>query len=84
VFVTAYARANLYSAILNIGNDYLYSDTDSVKLINYEKHEFYFICYNNNVIKKLKAMCNFHNLDYSKIQFKTNKNIIKHIGHQRM
>ncbi len=32
VWITAYARFNLWTAILALGNDYIYSDTDSIKV----------------------------------------------------
>ena len=35
VFVTAYARKNLWSAIFNINYDYVYSDTDSIIYMGY-------------------------------------------------
>ena len=46
VFVTAAARRNLYTAIIEMGDDYIYSDTDSVKYINHNKHTEYFDRYN--------------------------------------
>ena len=52
VWVTAYARKNLVNAILSIGDDFVYCDTDSVKFIN--NHEDFFNTYNENVIKKLQ------------------------------
>ena len=33
VFITAYARFNLWTAILTLGDDYIYSDTDSIKVL---------------------------------------------------
>ena len=36
IYVTAYARRNLWTGILAVGNDYVYSDTDSIKTLNYE------------------------------------------------
>lgn len=57
VWVTAYARKNLFSAILEFEDDYVYSDTDSVKGINIKNHLEYFEEYNNNVIEKLKRAC---------------------------
>lgn len=32
VYITAYARFNLWTAILTLGNGYIYSDTDSIKV----------------------------------------------------
>lgn len=62
VWVTSYARANLFSGILACGNDYVYSDTDSIKVLNYEKHMDYINNYNELVHKKLEAAANFHRL----------------------
>lgn len=80
VFVTAYARRNLWNGILNIGNDYIYSDTDSIKLLNIEKHKDYISEYNNNCIKKLKAMCDFTGIDFNLTKPKTIKGIEKPLG----
>ena len=32
VYITSYARFNLWTAILTLGDDYIYSDTDSIKV----------------------------------------------------
>lgn len=58
IFVTAYARRNLMSGVLELGNDYLYSDTDSVKFINPEKHQDYFNNYNENILNKIYTTLN--------------------------
>lgn len=60
VWTTAYAQRNLFNAIYHLKYDYVYSDTDSVKFINYEKHKKYFIDYNNRVKEKLKRAMNHH------------------------
>lgn len=65
VWVTAYARANLFSAIASLGNDYVYADTDSVKYLNYENHEEYFNAYCDTTLKKIKAAAEFHCIDES-------------------
>ena len=54
IWVTAYARRNLWEAILELGEDYRYSDTDSVKFINLEQHKAFFENYNKNILRKLK------------------------------
>lgn len=62
VFITAYARRNLFSAIYEFGDDYRYSDTDSVKGVNYHNHIKYFERYNANIINKLEKALKFHQL----------------------
>ena len=47
VWVTAYARRNLWTAILALDEDVVYCDTDSVKYLN--NHDDFFIEYNKNV-----------------------------------
>lgn len=42
VWVTAQARWRLYDAIAECGKDFIYCDTDSVKILNAEKHQWYF------------------------------------------
>lgn len=80
VWVTAYARRNLWSGILNIGEDYVYSDTDSIKLLNYEKHIPYIEWYNKNLVEKLKKMCNFRKIDFNLMKPKTKEGVEKMIG----
>lgn len=80
VWVTAYARRNLWSGILNIGEDYVYSDTDSIKLLNYEKHIPYIEWYNKNLVEKLKKMCDFRKIDFNLLKPKTKEGVEKMIG----
>ena len=80
IWVTAYARANLWNGILNIGNDYCYSDTDSIKLINVDKHKDYFENYNARIVAKLNKMLDHYNLPRDAISPKTIKNEVKTIG----
>lgn len=63
VYVTAYARRNLFTAIYELKDDYIYSDTDSVKFLNYEKHTSYFENYNKRLMQKLRTACEYHNID---------------------
>ena len=80
VWVTAYARKNLWNGILEIGIDYVYSDTDSVKFLNYEKHKEYINRYNLDVERKLKKMCEFRQIEFERLKPKTIKGVEKMIG----
>lgn len=88
VFITAYARKNLYSGIIAMEhndnneycNDYIYSDTDSIKIFNADKHTRYFDNYNAMIRKKLKNMCDFYNIDYNLCKPKTINGIEKILG----
>lgn len=80
VWVTAYARKNLWNGILEIGIDYVYSDTDSVKFLNYEKHTEYINRYNLDVERKLKKMCKFRQIEFERLKPKTIKGVEKMIG----
>lgn len=80
VWVTAYARKNLWSGILNIGLDYVYSDTDSIKFLEYDSHKDYIKSYNENIEKKLKAMCEYYHIDFNRCKPKNNKGKTKLIG----
>lgn len=80
IFITAYAMRNLFTGIYELGDDYIYSDTDSIKYTNKEKHTNYIERYNKIVEKKLIAMCNHYDIDKSLIQPKTIKGETKLIG----
>lgn len=80
VYVTAYARNNLYTAILTMKNDYIYSDTDSVKIMNKEKYKEYFDTYNRNITNKISKVLSFYNIDVSESTPKTVKGVIKPLG----
>lgn len=80
VWVTAYARKNLWTGIIAIGNDYVYSDTDSIKCLNYDKHSKYINWYNEMTIQKLEMMCEHYKLDKSLLTPKTIKGEVKLIG----
>lgn len=80
VVVTALARQNLWSGILELKNDYIYSDTDSVKFINSEKHKQYFERYNKDITEKLKMMCDKKGFNHDDLAPKTVKGISKPLG----
>lgn len=80
IWVTAYARANLWKAIFEFKEDYCYSDTDSVKGINRDKHKKFFEQYNNLMIKKLKLMCSHYDIPFEDVAPFTIKGEQKIIG----
>lgn len=80
IWVTAYARRNLFSGIYEFQEDYVYSDTDSLKAINVEKHMEYIDRYNRIVNKKLKDACEFHKIPFEDTRPKTIKGIEKPLG----
>ncbi len=80
IYVTSYAKRNLFSGIKELGQDYLYADTDSVKFLNYEKHKEYFENYNKLVKDKLLTMLNHYKMDPLLIEPKTIKGDVKLIG----
>lgn len=80
VWVTAYARSNLFSGIVSIGEDYIYSDTDSLKIVNYDKHVDYIDSYNRSIVTKIEAASKFHNISKDRFSPKTKDGDVKTIG----
>lgn len=79
-YITSVARANLFSGIAAFGNDYIYSDTDSIKVINSARHMDYINAYNKGCDDKLLKMCNHYNFDYSLTRPLTIKGVSKPLG----
>lgn len=80
VFVTAYARRNLFTGIKECGSDYVYSDTDSLKIINAENHKNYFKMYDKMVKYKLEKACEYHGIDFKRVEPKNSKGVKKRLG----
>lgn len=80
VWITAYARKNLWSAILEFKEDYVYSDTDSIKGENFDKHKKYFEEYNIKVKDKIKKCLKYHNIPLKMANPKTIKGVEKPLG----
>lgn len=66
IYITAYARSRLFSAIYELQEDYVYSDTDSVKYFNYYPHERYFIECNTRAYIELAKMCTHYKIDFER------------------
>lgn len=80
LWVTAYARRNLWTGILAVENDYIYSDTDSLKLFNYDKHQPYIKWFNDTIIKKMEIMCDYYQFDKALLSPKTKQGKVKILG----
>lgn len=80
VFVTAYARRNLFTAIKEFNTDYVYSDTDSVKVRNYNAHYAYIESYNANITKKINNVCTHYGLSTELAKPKTKDGKVKPLG----
>ena len=66
IWVTSLNRLALSSAIYALGNDYIYSDTDSVKYVHPEKHKGYFEKYNAYMMNELKKASEYHGIPLEK------------------
>ena len=80
VWVTAYARRNLFTGILEFQGDYIYSDTDSIKVKNINKHSDYIKKYNDNVRQKLEQAMQYHDLPFELVEPKTKEGKPKLLG----
>ena len=80
IFVTAFARRAIWNAIIECKEDYRYSDTDSVKFTNLNKHIDYFNNYNNRLQTRLKKVMDFLNIPFEKCTPKTIEGKVKPIG----
>lgn len=80
IWVTAYARRNLFSGILEFGSDYVYSDTDSIKGINCEQHDAYIQKYNEFIRMKMQMAMDHHRLSIDLTEPETIEGIKKPLG----
>lgn len=80
IWVTAYNRYNLFTGIMEFNRDYIYSDTDSLKVKNIEKHIDYINNYNAWVEYKLEKAMKYHKLDIGLVKPKTIKGEVKILG----
>lgn len=78
--MTAYARRNLFTGITEFAGDYVYSDTDSVKVLNADKHMDYINGYNERIRAQLIAACEYHGLDPALIEPQTIEGKTKTLG----
>lgn len=80
VWITSYARANLFSGIRAIGRDYIYSDTDSIKFTNVDDHMDYIEAYNKDIMEKLRKACKYHKIGFCAVWPENSKGVKKQLG----
>lgn len=80
VWTTAYTRRNLWKAILELGKDYCYSDTDSVKVLHTETHIDYFKRYNEEISRKIERAAKHHGISPDEFKPRTVTGKTKVIG----
>ena len=81
IWVTSYARRNLFMGVKAIGNDYLYADTDSMKIRNGNKYIPWINKYNDYIKYKMEKALKWHKLDFSMCSPKTIDGKIKPLGY---
>ena len=68
VWITAYGRKRLWECILARPEQYVYSDTDSMKMFYDKDNRKIINMLNNNMKQKLLKMCEYYNIDFNKCQ----------------
>lgn len=80
VWITAHSRYKLLNFIEQVGMDYIYCDTDSIKLLNKSDYDEIFTKYNNEIFKKQLIAAGYHEISIDKFRPKNPKGITKSIG----
>ncbi|MBQ1294541.1 MAG: hypothetical protein IIY21_10910 [Clostridiales bacterium] len=64
IFISAWSRAHLVSCIAEMGKDFVYSDTDSAKILNVENHKDWFDWYNEWISGAIKKTLDEYEIDH--------------------
>lgn len=80
IYTAAYARRNLWKGIIACGSDYIYSDTDSVKILHKEKHMKFINEYNEKIVAKIHKVCDYYKIPYEKSSPKDINGISHQLG----
>ena len=76
-----YATRNLIlGGILPAGDDYIYSDTDSIKILNGAKHQGHIDKYNRMVERKLRLVSEHYDIPFEMFAPRTVKGEVKLLG----
>lgn len=81
VWITSYNQANLWTAIREAKDCYVYADTDSVKVRFSERLEPYIRKYNELVDMKMRQACEYHKIPFYMTRPKTIKGVEKPLGY---
>ena len=88
-WTSAFSRAMLYDGILICGDDIIYSDTDSCKFLNKEKHVNDFNKWNLAIDKKVRTACAYYGIDFNimrgigRFDFESDVEMFKTLGAKR-
>lgn len=80
VWVTAWARHELFKGILEIDENVVYCDTDSIKFLNYENYKNWINEYNKNCIDEINKALSYYEIDLNLAKPKTIKGAEKPLG----
>ena len=81
IFVTCHVRKIIARAILELGDDYIYADTDSVKFKNADAHRAFFEDYNRLIDRKIERSSKINGLPIDLFKPKTIDGKEKPIGY---
>lgn len=80
VWITAYARYDLFREIIALGDDYVYADTDSIYCLNGDKNKHIFDKSNKRILGLLERACKVHGIDPLRLSPKDKKGKRRTIG----
>lgn len=63
ICISSWSRHELWRGIMECKNDYIYSDTDSLKVINADKHKAFIDSYNKQIRGEIAKCLKFYGLD---------------------
>lgn len=81
IFTTALVRRIIYNFILAFGDDYVYSDTDSCKILHQEKHQAVIDKYNEEIDKRIKLVSDHYDIPIEYFKPQTIKGVTKTLGY---
>lgn len=80
VWVLAYARAELWRVIFAVGNDNVYNDTDSSKIVHFDEHKADIDRINTDILEELKRAATDLQIPLSKFMPKDKEGIAHPLG----